>query len=409
MTRNSHDWSYLGTGSKTPDTPQSVTRNLRNLPVCAPLRTKYMYNNMMYTVAVHLVQQKTGLSFADFLAANFFQPLGMSSSSLQPSRARARDGFEARMATGYTWVRAARRQAPVPMVECPEADGAGSIITSVNDYIKWVRALLHRTSPVTDAVYGGLVRARTIVNPDGERLPPRSSPAMYCAGLETDHYRGQQRVDHGGGVTGFATKQLLLPAQRFGCVVAANSGEGGHAAATVLFRELMDEVLGVPPAERPDWEALVDTLEAEQEADDDPDLCEAALRKEILGSLSGEKQDREDKEEEAPPQPLTTPLETYAGTYEHPGYHQLLLEIKDGRLFVDASERSFGFTGVFNHVAQQRLFTLRIAESQAWGGQDMTAVRAEFALQDGEVARLGLALEPDMEGTAEEMIWFTRK
>ena len=140
-----------------------------------------MYNNMMYTVAVHLVQQKTGLSFADFLSANFFQPLAMSSSSLQPSRARARDGFEARMAMGYTWVRASQRQAPVPMVECPEADGAGSIITSVNDYIKWVRALLHRTSPVTEAVYSGLVRARTIVNPDGERLPPRSSPATSDA------------------------------------------------------------------------------------------------------------------------------------------------------------------------------------------------------------------------------------
>ncbi|KAJ4158540.1 uncharacterized protein LMH87_009062 [Akanthomyces muscarius] len=403
-----HDWSYLGTGSQTPDTPRSVTRNLRNLPVCAPLRTKYMYNNMMYTVAVHLVQQKTGLSFADFLSANFFQPLAMSSSSLQPSRARARDGFEARMAMGYTWVRASQRQAPVPMVECPEADGAGSIITSVNDYIKWVRALLHRTSPVTEAVYSGLVRARTIVNPDGERLPPRSSPAMYCAGLETDYYRSQQRVDHGGGVTGFATKQLFLPAQQFGCVITANSGEGGHAAGTVLFRELMDEVLGVPPAERPDWEALVDALEAKHEPENDPDQCEAALCKKILESLGGEKQD-EYKEEKEEAKPLTTALETYAGMYEHPGYHQLLLEIKDGSLFVDASERSFGFTGIFNHIAQQRLFTLRIAESQAWGGQDMTAIKAEFVLQDGKVVRLGLALEPDMEDTGEEMIWFTRK
>ena len=51
-----HDWSYLGTLAKTPDTPQSVTRNLRNLRICAPIRTKYMYNNMMYTVATYLVE-----------------------------------------------------------------------------------------------------------------------------------------------------------------------------------------------------------------------------------------------------------------------------------------------------------------------------------------------------------------
>lgn len=308
------------------------------------------------------------------------------------------------------------------MVECPEADGAGSIITSVADYIRWVRALLHRHAPVTDAVYGGLLRARTLTDPDAADLPPHSSPSLYGAGLESDYYRGHQRVDHGGGVTGFAAKQLFLPAHAFGVVIAANSGEGGHAAGTVLFRELIDEVLGVPRAQRTDWEALVDTWEAESEEDDDPARCEAALTRDILASLAGEEEggkeekgaeggDEDNQETEPQPQPLTTPLETYAGTYQHPGYHQLLLEINDGELFVDASERSFGFTGVFHHVAEQRLFTLRIAESQAWGGQDMTAVKAEFVLggDDGKVARLGLALEPDMEDTDEEVIWFTRK
>ncbi|XWW98693.1 hypothetical protein V2A60_006695 [Cordyceps javanica] len=434
-----HDWSYLGTVSKTPDTHRSVTRNLRNLPVCAPLRTRYMYNNMMYTVAAHLVEQTSGLSFSDFLETHFFVPLGMTSSSLQPSRARAK-GLEARLATGYTWVRGGEdgrgRQAPVPMVECPEADGAGSIITSVRDYILWVRALLLRRDGappvITDAVRDGLLRPRAIVDLDGRDLLPHSSPRLYCAGLESDYYRGHQRVQHGGGVTGFGTKQLFLPAHDFGCVIATNSGEGGHAAGAVLARELVDEVLGVSAAAaaageaRTDWEAVVDKSEAEAEEEDDPDKCEAALAAAILASLGeGDKEEEqeegqgakvgEDELKKTPPQrqPLTTPLETYAGTYEHPGYHQLLLESKDGQLFVDASERSFGFTGVFHHVADQRLFTLRIAESEAWGGQDLTAVKAEFTLDDnksgGRVTRLGIAMEPDMEDTNEEMIWFTRK
>ncbi|OAA59468.1 beta-lactamase family protein [Cordyceps fumosorosea ARSEF 2679] len=423
-----HDWSYLGIGSKTPDTARSVTRNLRNLPVCAPLRTKYMYNNMMYTVATHLVEQRTGLSFSDFLETTFFAPLGMSSTSLQPSRARAK-GFGPRMASGYTWVRAPTgRHMPVPMVQCPEANGAGSIITSVRDYVRWVDAMLRRpaAAPLTEAsVRDGLLRPRAIVDPDGPPTLPHSSPALYCAGLESDWYRGHQRLDHGGGVTGFATKQTFLPASGFGCVVAANSSEGGHAAGTVVVRELIDEVLGVPEAERPDWEALVDGWEAENEDEDDPDKCEAALTAEILESLSKDEDGKDakaddgvengDGEKEAAvpaPQPLTTSLETYAGTYEHPGYHQLVLEIKDGdKLFVDASERSFGFTGIFNHVADQRLFTLRIAESEAWGGQDLTAVKAEFRLdvEGGKVSQLGIAMEPDMKDTDEEMIWFTRK
>ncbi|KAM3515490.1 hypothetical protein MY11210_000863 [Beauveria gryllotalpidicola] len=417
-----HDWSYLGTVSKTPDTSLSVTRNLRHLPVSAPLRTKYMYNNMMYTVCAQLVQHFTNLSFSAFLEQHFFSPLGMRSSSLQPSRARAK-GLSARLASGYSWVRRGDEpsyHAPVPMVECPEADGAGSIITSVSDYILWVRALLHRQAPVTEEVYAGLLRGRAIVDPDGTELEPHSSPALYGAGLEVDYYRGHQRVQHGGGVTGFASKHLFLPAHEFGVVVAANSGEGGHAAAAVLVHELVDEVLGVPVAERMDWEALVDTWEAKSEEDDDPERCEAALTREILESIARDQGDnKEERDEqvkdekvknqgkkEAVPQPLTTPLETYAGTYEHPGYHQLILEIKDGKLFVDASERSFGFTAVFNHVADQRLFTLRMAESQAWGGQDLTAVKAEFTLDDGNITQLGIALDPDMD---DEMIWFMRK
>ncbi|KAM3557135.1 hypothetical protein MY1884_004695 [Beauveria asiatica] len=419
-----HDWSYHGTVSKTPDTSLSVTRNLRHLPVSAPLRTKYMYNNMMYTVCAHLVQHSTNLSFSAFLEQHFFGPLGMRSSSLQPSRARAK-GLSARLASGYTWVRRGdhpSHHALVPMVECPEADGAGSIITSVSDYILWVRALLHRHAPVTEDVYAGLLRGRTIVDPDGAELEPHSSPGLYGAGLEVDYYRGHQRVQHGGGVTGFASKHLFLPAHEFGIVVAANSGEGGHAAAAVLVHELVDEVLGVPAAERTGWEALVDTWEAKSAEDDDPERCEATLMRGILESIARDKKKQRDEkeedgkvkdqvkkdqeEDEAVPQPLTTPLETYAGTYEHPGYHQLILEIKDGKLFVDASERSFGFTGVFNHVADQRLFTLRMAESQAWGGQDLTAVKAEFTLDDGKITQLGIALDPDMD---DEMVWFMRK
>lgn len=37
----SHDTSYLSTRAAHPDTPQSVTRNVRNLVITEPIRTKY--------------------------------------------------------------------------------------------------------------------------------------------------------------------------------------------------------------------------------------------------------------------------------------------------------------------------------------------------------------------------------
>jgi CubicO group peptidase (beta-lactamase class C family) len=68
-----HDYSYLGIRAKHPDTPQSVTQNLRHLPNAAPLRTKFLYSNIMFIVASWLVEKMSGIAFADFLHQNFFE------------------------------------------------------------------------------------------------------------------------------------------------------------------------------------------------------------------------------------------------------------------------------------------------------------------------------------------------
>lgn len=68
-----HDFSYLNRRAVYPDTPQSVTKNLRNLQNAAPLRTKFIYSNIMYIVASWLVESMTGLAFSEFLDRNIFQ------------------------------------------------------------------------------------------------------------------------------------------------------------------------------------------------------------------------------------------------------------------------------------------------------------------------------------------------
>lgn len=67
-----HFYSWLGINSERPDTPRSITRNLRNLEVTAPVRSKFMYSNMMYTVVTFLIEQITGLTFREYLKKYFF-------------------------------------------------------------------------------------------------------------------------------------------------------------------------------------------------------------------------------------------------------------------------------------------------------------------------------------------------
>ncbi|KAI4600422.1 hypothetical protein KJ359_000777 [Pestalotiopsis sp. 9143b] len=380
-----HDWSYMGIRAPRPDNTRSVTRSLRHLPVAAPIRSKFMYNNMMYTVAVHLVEQKSGLSYSDYLHKHFFEPLGMSSTSLQPARARVR-GHGDRIAAGHAWQKDEEEYQSFQTPDCPEAEGAGSIMTSANDYIRWVQAMVRLEGPVTEAVRRGVTRGRAIVEPDGEDRQPLTDGGVYAAGWEVEHYRGHRVVVHSGGVPGFGTRHLFLPDHGFGCVVFGNSGAGG-SVAEIVSKELVDEVLKVPEVERVDWNQK--EVESEEKW------------------LVEEKERREKMRQELCPgieesQAQTVPLEAYTGDYHNAGYHGMTVQIKDGGLFIDASDRSMGFLVTFEHVADQTKYVMQMKDSLDGETYD---TKAEFVLENGKATQMGLYLESDLD----DYIWFERK
>lgn len=72
---HSHDDSYMSPRATHPDNTRSVTRNQRNLPVAAPIRSGYICCNIMYTVATHLVEVKSKQSFSESLTDASSNPL----------------------------------------------------------------------------------------------------------------------------------------------------------------------------------------------------------------------------------------------------------------------------------------------------------------------------------------------
>ncbi|KAK7059859.1 beta-lactamase family protein [Favolaschia claudopus] len=385
-----HDPSYMGPRAEHPDTPRSITRNLRNLPVAAPLRSKYIYNNMMFTVAVHLIQVVTQQSFSDFLQERIFRPLGMDSTSLQPAQARER-GFGERLAMGHSWDEDTGSYRTITNPDAPEAAGAARIVSSVDDFIKWVQALINRQDPITESVYRGLVRMRTFVHPNGRHTRPYTSPTIYAAGLEIYYYRGFQVIEHGGSNPGFQSRFFFLPELNFGAAMSGNSN-GVHGVAAILSRGLVDEALGIPQAERKYKRETHPKKEKESTKDADS---------------SDSDSDTEDEEDESPesqpkdPQPLTTPQTAYTGTYENRGYHTMVVEIKNDKLFIDTTTRSFGFTATFEHISGQTKFMAHLSYWLEGGDWEMDA---EFAFDGDRVVRMGLKLEPELK----EMIWFDR-
>ncbi|KAI1384294.1 beta-lactamase family protein, partial [Hypoxylon trugodes] len=407
-----HDFSYMGQTAAEPDTPRSVTRNLRNLYIGAPMRTKFIYCNQMFTVATHLIEVKTQKTFSNFLEERIFQPLNMTSTSLQPFRVKAK-GHGDRISPGYYWEEEKESYRSIEIADTPEDQGAGSIITSANDFIKWVKALMYHEGPITKKLYEGLVKLRSFSQPYPKKLKPFQSPCFDCAGVEVHWYRGYMMVGHDGGICGFSSRFFFLPQLRFGVCLIANSS-GGYEISEIIRPLLIDAALKVPEAEcviripktitakeddlpvrEKDNQSSGQTQDKpkagneEKEEEEEEAEDKQASKKKKSGGLWGRQQ----------PEAHTTPLSAYVGNYWHPGYRNMKVEITDDKLFIDASDRTDGFFVTFEHFLKQTHFTAHLYDKYEGGDWP---VKAKFELKDSRAVRLGM----DLESSLNDLIWF---
>lgn len=359
-----------------------------------------MYCNIMFTVATYLVEQKTGISFADFLEQRFFQPLGMASSNLQPERARAK-GLGDRLTPGHRWDKKSKKYSSFVVPDAPEAQGAGSVITSVNDYIKYVKAMMNKQGPFTEDVYNGILRPRTIIAADHAKPLPFTSPLLYALGWEVHHYRGHLVVSHMGGIAGVTTIHFFVPDLKLGAAIFANSDDASFIPE-ILMQELVDEAIGLPPDQRLNWEKILYEKSTGRKYDehgtnDDDDRKED--EEEEAKAVEKERQTLCPGIKDSEPQKM--PLGAYTGEYWNPGWRGVTVEIRDGHLFVDCSDRSYVFTLELRHVCEQTKYIAYMREEA--GGPSMV-MRAEFRFDNDEAVRLGIAFEEELD----EYIWFDR-
>ena len=375
-----HDESYMGSNAGEPDTPESITRKLRNLPLSRPLRTEYQYCNMIYTVASHLVVTVSGRPFEDFLKDRIWNPLEMLDTRIGMSAKEALDASH-QLAQGYCWDEEKQEHYAVPWLHQPEGQGAGSIFSSAHDYAKWIRTMINRAGPISEAGHQDLVKPRVIAEADVEDSPkPFHSHLLYALGWEIENYRGYTVIGHGGCISGFGSLMRYLPQLEWGIVIFGNA-DGANQVAEILCWHLIDELLGVPASERFDW----DEFARQQEE-----------------SYADEQREDLYPERPDPPLPMSACLQSYVGRYRNAGYHDLVVDLQDGRLHVDAKDRSFGFDLWFEHVSGEHF----IAENIYMVDGDKERMKARF-LHDssGGVQSLGIAFVKEME---DPMIWFTK-
>ena len=133
--------------------------------------------------------------------------------------------------------------------------GAGSVISNVLDYSKWLKALLAQSSPISKEGYKALLSARTIVDRDDDHglPPPFTGTQTYSLGWQHSVYKGYEFYEHGGGMEAFGAQVIFFPALNYGLVTFGNTAATSNMAEERLMWHLIDDKLGIPEEERFDW------------------------------------------------------------------------------------------------------------------------------------------------------------
>ncbi|MGK9235456.1 beta-lactamase family protein [Inquilinus limosus] len=203
------------------------------------------YSNAGIAVVGRVLEQVSGLRYADYVARHIFEPLGMADSSVALAP-EARD----RLAPAWMWD--FDRDFPAPVFDLG-GPPAGAILSTAPDMAKFATCLLR----------GGFVPdGRSIVSPASLRqmwtVVGRHSAGYggshkgYGLGFGIREVDGWLAVGHGGAVYGYATQMVALPhaglaALTFSTLDFSNQ-IADRLAKRALQLALVSRRMGRPPA-----------------------------------------------------------------------------------------------------------------------------------------------------------------
>jgi CubicO group peptidase (beta-lactamase class C family) len=224
LTHQSGIPDYVGITGDAPASLDGLTNQaaldivLQNPTLQFPPGTSASYSNTGYILLAMIVERLSGTSFADFLDANIFQPLGMTAtfvadeSAVYPSTT-ARPYDEDNRLYDYTM----------------HTYGDGGIYTTLDDYAKWDAALY------TDA----LVQQSTL---ELAFTGYTGGQDNYGYGWMVGREHGQKSLRHGGFLPGYLDYVVRVPGRRFTYLFLSNGGVFANAGFDTWTTELMDEI-----------------------------------------------------------------------------------------------------------------------------------------------------------------------
>jgi CubicO group peptidase (beta-lactamase class C family) len=204
----------------------------------------YEYSNYGFAILGRIVSNVSGVKYTEFVTANVLTPLGMTSTSLEPSTVPPN-----RLAHGYRWEDNVWKNEP--LLSNGSFGSMGGMLTSVRDLSRYVGVFLSawppRDGPETAPIKRSSLREmQQVWRPaPASVVRDRSTGALqlnsggYGFGLRISQSCSFGHiVAHGGGLPGFGTVMTWLPEHGVGIIAFGNLTYTGwgRVATTALER-----------------------------------------------------------------------------------------------------------------------------------------------------------------------------
>jgi CubicO group peptidase (beta-lactamase class C family) len=207
----------------------------RGIPFSNPPGIAYEYSNYGFAILGRIVQNVSKMPYRQYIAAEILQPLGMTSTTLEPSSVAAD-----RLAQGYRWEDEQWKEEP------QLRDGAfgamGGMLTSLNDLARYVSAYVAAWPPRNGPETAPLSRASLREMQQIWRSRPATVTRSAAGGVELTaggygYGLGISQtcdfghvVAHSGGLPGFGSQMRWLPEYGVALIAMGNrtyTGWGG--------------------------------------------------------------------------------------------------------------------------------------------------------------------------------------
>lgn len=289
-------------------TNKELFDRVKYLEPSIPLRSGYLYNNLMYAASGQIIEILSGKPWEEYVTEKIFNPLEMTNSMFVVEEMQKQTDFM----TPYYEKRDTTILYPLPLYTKQQGVGpAGSIISSINDLSKWLIAQINGGKFNNN----GVIPASIIKVTMQPAIPTSSVPEkyyenlnpIYGMGRSTASYKGHYITGHGGAIGGIYSYISFMPADSIGVIVFTNRVS---QLPGVIALTLYDKLLGLPETPWSDrgLKVYLNNKKTNRESRNKPDSDR------VPGTVPSH------------------PLNDYAGIYEDPAYGKLEITCKSDTL-----------------------------------------------------------------------------